>query len=171
MESPVFENEKDGLDISITLMREAFERQMGNIDGMRATFRTFLSASSVTITLLGTLALVGVRPDADWAGLYSLGMLTALGLYLGHVILCIRGLLPLKVKGPILDDWYVLYDSFMSDGVDARKTLLNQYLSVLKKNDHVLVEMAAHVRWAGISLGAAVAIILALSVIPRFMIQ
>lgn len=164
-----FENEEIGLEISTGLMQRSLAAQNSGIDSMKSTARTLLGASSVIVSLLAALNLINIQPKTEYAWLYHLIIFFAAGLYAIQMVLCISVLSPIKLSGPIEEDWDLLYQTFASKSeIGIKREQLDVYLKAIEENKPVVIKIRNRIKYASWLLPVVVIILLLLSVIPRY---
>jgi len=130
---------------------------------------TTLCSDCTKLTLIGTLQLINVKPDDTFSWLYWILIGLAILAYLVVVAYCSWVISPLKLSGPVPEDWDILYASFVDKtNIIILRTLLMVHLNAIKENKPILKRVIRQTRVASVSLVIAVLILVGLSLIPRY---
>jgi len=136
----------DGLDLILSLAKDAIDQQRGAVDELRTRTGTVLAASAIAGGFLGValLDLQNLSP-LFWAGLG--GFVTTLALSL-------LVLLPWKNQwcfGPQIE---LLYDHYLDPDPDddGRRALIKHMASWERQNDKMLERLYAVFTWSIVSL-------------------
>lgn len=157
------------MKVSIKLMERSLAMQHESIDSIKSTSRTILATSSVVVALLGALQLINVKPDDTFSWLYWILIGLAILAYLVVVTYSSWVISPLKLSGPVPEDWDILYATFVDkNNIIILRTLLMVYLNAIEENKPILKRVVRQTRVASVSLVIAVLILVGLSLIPRY---
>jgi hypothetical protein len=158
----------DGLKVCIDEMNRNLKMQYEAIDSLKATARSVLSAASLITGLLAVLQLARPTIQADYVSLYNVGIGFTLFLYALLIIACVAAISGLTMKAPLNADWNELQRFFASKtGLDLVNLHLASLLKAVNANEPIIKRQRLLVLSACILLPVIVAILLALSIIPR----
>jgi hypothetical protein len=156
------------LQVSTEEMQAVLKRQYDGMDAIKATARSFFSAASLIIALLGALQIFSARVDPVYQALYPYGIVAALVLYIALVVSCSLALLPVTMKGPIAASWDVLSESLIGkEDRDILEMLLSGLLNAIQLNVPILKRMRLAAVISGALLVLEVCLLVALSLVPR----
>ena len=155
-------------DFPLQETQRAYEEQFKSIDSIKQTIRTVFGASSLIVSLTSGLQLVSNVIDPDWIGLYQTGIVSSAALYIFLIVLCITGMWPTSLYGPVLLEWDVLTTAFAGmNEEDQKAKYLSSLLNVIEINSPQVKRLMILQRAALITLPVLVTALLLLAFIPR----
>jgi hypothetical protein len=163
-----YKYEEFGLLISIASMEKSLREQIEGIDSMKSTARTLLGATSLIVSLLGTLQLINASVVEKHILTFNSLLFLSMLIYGVQFILCVLLLYPKDYYSPIEANWDILYKGYIKkEKADILRQQLSNTLNAIKNNKGILRTMEIQSRWASILLPAVVTLLLSLSFIPR----
>ena len=155
-------------DFPLQETQRAYEEQFKSIDSIKQTIRTIFGASSLIVSLTSGLQLVSNTIEPDWVRLYQAGIVSGAVLYVLLIVLCILGMWPTALDGPILLEWNVLTTAFADmNEEDQKAKYLSSLLNVIEINSPKVKRLMILQRAALITLPVLVTALLLLAFIPR----
>jgi len=145
---------------------QKIKRQGESIDSLKTHARTIFSASSIIISLIGTLQIFNEIPS-NYRLLYISLIIIMVILYIVLVILSLTILSPFQIYGPISIDEATLFGSFI--GKMEREVILNQlsaYINVIKLNEPKIITRQKMTTAISILFAIIVFMILFIAILP-----
>lgn len=166
---PSLESELAGKRHVLEERRRAFDHGLKAGDALETKLQALLSAASLIIALTGTVQLVVFQ---QVAGLVFWGfLLTGLALYVGMVIIIVRGLQPLTYLNPIPDTWQEIVDDYYYEDEDTvLNTLIWNSLVFAEINQRKTTRKVSALLW-GTRLFMATVILIGVSIPVGFSVQ
>jgi hypothetical protein len=144
---PSLESELAGKRHVLEERRRAFDQVLKAGDVVETKLQALLSSASLIIALTGTVQLVVFQQAA---GLFFWGLLLfGLALYIGMVIVIVRGLQPLNYLNPIPDTWQEIVDDYYyEDENRVLDTLIYNSLYFAAINQQRIGKKVSALLWA-----------------------
>jgi len=155
-------------DFPLQETQRAYEEQFKSVDAIKQTIRTIFGASSLIVSLTSGLQLVSNTIEANWVGLYQAGIILGAVLYVLLIVLCIAGMWPTSLDGPIQLEWNVLTTTFAGmNEEDQKAKYLSGLLNAIEINSPQVKRLVILQRAALITLPVLMTALLLLAFIPR----
>ena len=117
------------LKTSLHYTQKTLDRQVDGIDTVKTNIRAVLSAASLIVSLVSAMQFLTLKIDTNWIWLYHSGVIATAVLYVALIVVCIMGLWPTYVVGPVKTDWDELTTAFK--GLSERDALAKELSAVL----------------------------------------